>query len=31
VDDEDYMRQVVAAGIDGMVSDRPSLLKELFA
>jgi glycerophosphoryl diester phosphodiesterase len=31
VDEEADMRQVVAAGIDGMVSDRPSLLKELFS
>jgi len=31
VDEDDDMRQVVSAGIDGMVSDRPSLLKKLFA
>jgi glycerophosphoryl diester phosphodiesterase len=30
VDEEQDMRQVVAAGIDGMVSDRPSLLKSIF-
>lgn len=30
VDDEADMRQVAAAGIDGMVSDRPTLLKTLF-
>lgn len=29
VDAEEDMRQVVAAGIDGMVSDRPTLLKSL--
>jgi glycerophosphoryl diester phosphodiesterase len=28
--EEEDMQQVVAAGIDGMVSDRPSLLKTLF-
>ena len=31
VDEADEMRQVEEAGIDGMVSDRPSLLKELLA
>jgi glycerophosphoryl diester phosphodiesterase len=30
VDEEEDMRKVVAAGIDGMVSDRPSLLKSVF-
>jgi glycerophosphoryl diester phosphodiesterase len=30
VDEEADMRQVAAAGIDGMVSDRPSLLKRVF-
>jgi glycerophosphoryl diester phosphodiesterase len=30
VDQEEDMRKVAAAGIDGMVSDRPSLLKRLF-
>lgn len=30
VDQEEDMRRVAAAGIDGMVSDRPSLLKSVF-
>jgi glycerophosphoryl diester phosphodiesterase len=30
VNEAEEMQQVEAAGIDGMVSDRPSLLKELF-
>jgi glycerophosphoryl diester phosphodiesterase len=30
VNEEEDIRQVVAAGIDGLVSDRPGLLKKLF-
>ncbi len=30
VDDMEDMRRVAAAGIDAMISDRPSLLKEIF-
>src|SRR5207248_10270546 len=31
VNEEDDMRQLATASIDGMVSDRPSLLKRVFA